>query len=307
MRLIEVEKGDGFFQALLFSFISAVSGMRLPDAARIVMYHQDFYGKSMTVWTQAAMRGESSWSVGERELFAALIAKWNSCAFCIQAHSAISSLVLDKALVEAALEDFRQAKLSSRLHSILVFLEKFTKTPDELTVVDIRAVLGEGITQVDLEDAMAVATLFNITVRLADTLNFAMLNEKDSSRGAKRMLAQGYVFGKSKMHGHPDHRALAEALRQRVLEGPGITDIVLRQTIADRATGAPSVGEAAYDDLAQQIGQAAYKVTDEQVNKAVQKTGNEKASFELIVAAAVGAGFYRWQKGLSVLKEAPSE
>jgi len=109
------------------------------------------------------------------------------------------------------------------------------------------------------------------------------------------------------MHCHPDHRALAEALRQRVLEGPGITDIVLRQTIADRATGAPSVGEAAYDDLAQQIGQAAYKVTDEQVNKAVQKTGNEKASFELIVAAAVGAGFYRWQKGLSVLKEAPSE
>jgi hypothetical protein len=50
----QVEKGDGFFHALLIRFISIVSGMRLPDAARIVMYHQDFYGKPMSAWTQAA-------------------------------------------------------------------------------------------------------------------------------------------------------------------------------------------------------------------------------------------------------------
>src|ERR1700733_6593764 len=110
MRLNEVEKGDGLFHILLFRFISMVSGMRLPDAARIVMYHQGFYGKPMTAWTQAAMRGESSWSVGERELFAAMTAKWNSCTFCVKAHSAIASLALDKTLVTAALEDFRQAK-----------------------------------------------------------------------------------------------------------------------------------------------------------------------------------------------------
>jgi uncharacterized peroxidase-related enzyme len=304
MRLQKVEKGDGFFNALLIRFISMVSGMRLPDAARIVMYHQDFYGKPMTTWTQAAMRGESSWSVGERELFAAMTAKWNSCAFCIQAHSAIASLVLDKTLVNAALEDFRQAKLPPKLHAILVFIEIFTKTPDELTAEHVRTLLHSGITEQELEDAMAVVTLFSITVRLADTLNFAILNDKDSSKGADRMLAQGYVFGKSKMHGHPDHRALAEVLRKQVLEGPGITDTVLRQAIARRATGGPAVGEAAYDDLALQIGKAAYKVTDEQVKKVIQKTGNEKAAFELIVAASVGAGFYRWQKGLGILKEA---
>ncbi len=303
MRLQNVEKGDGFFQALLFRFISMVSGMRLPDAARIVMYHQDFYGKPMTTWTQAAMRGDSNWSVGERELFAAMTAKWNSCTFCIQAHSAIASLVLDKTMVNAALEDFRQAKLSPRLHTILVFLEIFTNTPDELTVEHIRTLLRNGITQQEVEDAMAVVTLFSITVRLADTLNFAILNDKDSSKGADRMLAQGYVFGKSKMHGHPDHRTLAEVLRKRVLEGPGITDVILRQAIAKRAAGGPAMGEAANDSLVQQIGQAAYRVTDEQVKKVVEKTGSEKAAFELIVAAAVGAGFYRWQKGLSILKE----
>jgi uncharacterized peroxidase-related enzyme len=303
MRFQEVEKGDGLFHTLLFKFISMVSGMRLPDAARIVMYHQNFYGRPMTEWTHAAMRGASSWSVGERELFAAMTAKWNSCTFCIQAHSAIASLVLDKTLVEAAVDDFPNAKLPARSRSTISFLEKFTKTPDELTATDAAALLQNGIMADEVLDAMAVATLFGITVRLANTINFALLTGKDLSQAAARMLKQGYVFGKGQVKGHPDHRAMAEALQKRVLEEPGITDIALRQAIAKRATGRPAVGVAAYDELAQQIGQGGWRVTDEQVQKFIRQAGSEKAAFELIIAAAVGAGLYRWQKGLSVLEE----
>jgi hypothetical protein len=250
------------------------------------------------------MRGESNWSVGERELFAAMTAKWNSCTFCVKAHTAIASLALDKPMITAALDDFRQAKLPSRLETILVFLEIFAKTPDELKREDVLMLLRNGITPREIEDATAVVTLFSITVRLADALDFAIPEDSDFSRSAPRMLEKGYVFGKSKLQGHPDHRALAEALRKRVLEGPGITDIALRQAMAKRATSGLTIPEAAYDDLARQIGQAAYKVTDEQVKEVVEKTGDEKAAFELIVAAAVGAGLYRWQKGLDILKDA---
>jgi hypothetical protein len=77
MRPREIDRGDGVFNRLL-RFISLVSGMRLPDAA----YYKDFFGVPMGAWTQAAMRGPSTWSVGERELMAAMVAKWNSCAFC---------------------------------------------------------------------------------------------------------------------------------------------------------------------------------------------------------------------------------
>jgi len=304
MRLKKVERGDGVFRILLIRFVSIVSGMRLPDAARIVMYHRDFYGKPMTVWTQAAMRGESRWSVGERELFAAMTAKWNSCPFCINAHGAIASLVLNKTLVKESLDDFRQANLPSKLHIILDFLEILAKTPDELTNEQVVAVLRNGISTQELEDAIAVVALFSITVRCANTLNFAALSDEDESRAAKRMLTQGYVFGKDKMDGHPDHQALAEELRSRVLEGPGLTDISLRQAIAGRATGGSAVAESTYDSLAQQIGQSSYKITDEQIGKVVQKAGSEKATFELITAAAVGSGLYRWNKGLSLLQEA---
>ena len=118
------------------------------------------------------------------------------------------------------------------------------------------------------------------------------------------MLARGYTFGKGKTPAHPDHRSLAEVLRQRVLEGPGLTDPVLRQAMAKRAVGDPVSLGPPYEDLARQIGEAAYKVTDEQVTKMVEKTGSEKAAFELIIASAVGAGLYRWQRGLETLEEA---
>jgi hypothetical protein len=79
MRLPEIDRGDGFTNRLLIGFISIVSGMRLPDAARVAFYHKSFFGAPMGAWTQAAMRGPSPWSVGERELMAAMVAKWNSC------------------------------------------------------------------------------------------------------------------------------------------------------------------------------------------------------------------------------------
>lgn len=100
----------------------------------------------------------------------------------------------------------------------------------------------------------------------------------------------------------PDHHTLAEALRLRVLDGPGKTDRAIRQAAAERAAGGPAM-EAPYDDLARQIGEFAAGVTDEQVMSVVQAIGSEKAAFEVIVAAALGAGLLRWQRALKVLDE----
>jgi len=275
--------------------------MRLPDAARIVMYHKDFYGDPMGAWMHPAMRGESKWSVGERELMAAMAAKWNACAFCVGAHSAIASLVFDKAVVQAALTDYRQAPIPDKLKSVLDFLEKLERRPGEITPADTQEMTARGLSREEIMDAIAVLTLFSITVRCADTFNFALLNDKELEKSAKRMLAQGYAFGKTKTPPHPDHFACAEDLRRHVLEGPRVTYPGLRQRMAKRAAGGPVI-DAPYDQLAVQIGEAACKVTEDQVAKVVQQAGNEKAAFELIVVAAVGAGLYRWDSGLAALK-----
>jgi hypothetical protein len=100
-----------------------------------------------------------------------------------------------------------------------------------------------------------------------------------------------------------DHRALAASLQRRVLEGPGETDPAMRHAVAERAAGGPPV-DPRYDDLARQIGESASRVTDEQVASVLRTTANEKAAFEVIVAAALGAGLLRWRRGIKALEEA---
>jgi alkylhydroperoxidase family enzyme len=302
MRLPEVERGDRLVWRLLIRGISLASGMRLPDAARITLYHKHFFGDPMSRWTHMAMRGESDWTVGERELMAAMTAKWNASRFCVGAHGAIAARVLGRPLVHTALQDLQRAELPARLRATLGFLEVLTQTPETLTPEDARTVLREGVTPQALEDAIAVAALFDVIGRCADALDYEVPGDRDFDRAAKRLLAQGYAFGKDKHPAHPDHRALADALRRRVLEGPGETAAALRQQMAERAAGGPPLA-APYDDLARQIGQAAYKVTGEQLARVVEEAGSERAAFELIVASTLGAGLHRWRRGLNVLEE----
>lgn len=101
----------------------------------------------------------------------------------------------------------------------------------------------------------------------------------------------------------PDHHALAQALRNRVVDGRGVADHAIRKAAADRAAGGPAVA-APYDDLASRIGQCSHRVTDEQVKAVVQAAGSEKAAFEIIAAAAMGAGLMRWQLAIKALEEA---
>jgi hypothetical protein len=81
VRLRDVERGDGLKSKLLFGMIRVLSGYRAVDVIRTLVYHPSFFGKPHCDHTEAAMRGPSTWSVGERELFAAYVSRVNSCQF----------------------------------------------------------------------------------------------------------------------------------------------------------------------------------------------------------------------------------
>ena len=193
MRLPEIDRGDGFTNRLLIGFISIVSGMRLPDAARVAFYHKSFFGAPMGAWTQAAMRGPSPWSVGERELMAAMVAKWNSCAFCVGAHGAVAAKTMERPLVDAVLADFRSAPISESLKGALAFLEIMTLRPMELSAEHAKAALRSDVAAAALKDVMAVGTLFNIITRYADALDFAIPSAQDFDRAAAMLLKRGYA------------------------------------------------------------------------------------------------------------------
>jgi uncharacterized peroxidase-related enzyme len=193
MRLREIERGDGYAYRFFIKFISMVSRMRLPDAARVAFYHKEFFGVPMGAWTQAAMRGSSQWSVGERELMASMIAKWNSCAFCVGAHSAVAAKEIQKPPIDAVLADFRAAPISDRLMAALGFLEIMTLRPRDLTTEDAMVVLRAGVSPEALADAIAVGALFNIVARYANALDFAMPTSEEFERAADMLLKRGYA------------------------------------------------------------------------------------------------------------------
>jgi hypothetical protein len=100
-----------------------------------------------------------------------------------------------------------------------------------------------------------------------------------------------------------DHVQLAEALRRRLTEAPAETPAALRAGAAARAADGPALGPP-YDALAHQIGVASSRVSDAQVAAVRTAVGGDKAAFEIVMAAAIGAGLMRWDLGVAALKEA---
>jgi uncharacterized peroxidase-related enzyme len=192
MRLPEIDRGDSFTSRLLIGLISAMSRMRLPDAARVAFYHRDFFSGPISAWTQAAMRGPSSWTVGERELMAAMVAKWNSCPFCIGAHGAMAAHEMSRSVVDDALNGTGAAGLSPALAVTLGFLETLTLHPDDIGAADARAVLDAGVSRAALTDAIAVATLFNVVTRYANALDFAIPSPAEFDQAGRMLLKRGY-------------------------------------------------------------------------------------------------------------------
>ena len=81
MRVEKVSTGHGLFTKLLLKVMPWMTGFEVPDVVRTLTYRPEFFGKPMGKFFQAILRGESEWSVGERELFAAFTSVLNQCVF----------------------------------------------------------------------------------------------------------------------------------------------------------------------------------------------------------------------------------
>jgi alkylhydroperoxidase family enzyme len=93
---------------------------------------------------------------------------------------------------EAVERDWRTAPVDEPLRATLGFLEKLTLRPGELTRDDAADVLAAGVTRQALVDAIYVAALFNMIVRLADSLGWDVPSFEEFQARADRMLAGGY-------------------------------------------------------------------------------------------------------------------
>jgi hypothetical protein len=104
---------------------------------------------------------------------------------------------------------------------------------------------------------------------------------------------------------------LAASQRRAILDGQGETPASLRRAVAARAAalggGAAAGAEEIPEGLRQYVDDIAlhaWRITDEDV-AALQREWSEDAVFEVSVAASVGAGLARLERGLAILRGGP--
>ncbi len=191
MRLEILDSGHGFGTKALFALIRTVSRQPVLDVVKLVQYRADFYGKPMGAITQDAMRGPSAWSVGDRELMAAYVAKTNECEFCIKAHTAVAQAAYrrDGKTVPDLSSNLDTAPVDEPLRSTLVMLGKLTRE-HVVDAEDMRAVLAAGASRQQIVDALAICFSFNVIGRLADAFGFSVPGPKAFDAGAKYLLSR---------------------------------------------------------------------------------------------------------------------
>jgi AhpD family alkylhydroperoxidase len=192
MRLRVLDSGHGFGTKALFALIRTVSRQPVLDVIKLVKYRPEFYGDPMSAVTQEAMRGPSTWSMGDRELMAAYVAKTSQCEFCTKAHSATAQQAYrDREKVSAILSDPDIASIEEPLRATLLMLGKLTRE-HSVHADDMRVVLAAGASRQQIEDALAVCFSFNVIGRLANAFGFSVPGPKAFEAGAKYLLARGY-------------------------------------------------------------------------------------------------------------------
>jgi uncharacterized peroxidase-related enzyme len=115
------------------------------------------------------LRGDSEWSVAERELMAAFVSGLNACQFCHGSHRMIAELHgIDAGILEGLMDDPEHSRVGARLTSVLAYLRKLTLTPARMTDADAQAVFDQGVSEQALFDAIAICALFNFMNRIVE-------------------------------------------------------------------------------------------------------------------------------------------
>ena len=81
MRLRCTDSGHGPAEAAMLEAMRRESGREPVDVVKTLYYRPELFGDPFSDALDLAMRGESDWTPGDRELFAAFVSSLNQCPF----------------------------------------------------------------------------------------------------------------------------------------------------------------------------------------------------------------------------------
>ena len=118
------------------------------------------------------MLGDSGLTKLEREMIAVTVSSENKCYYCLTAHgAAVRELSGDPILGEALVMNYRVAKISDKQRAMLDFAVQMTKASATIEETDRQALRDNGWTDRDIWDIANTAAFYNMTNRVASSLD----------------------------------------------------------------------------------------------------------------------------------------
>lgn len=96
-------------------------------------------------------------------------------------------------MVDAVLEDFRTAPISSQEKVLFTFLEKMNRQSNELRKEDVQEVVAAGWTEEAIYDAITVCALFNFYNKWVDAAGVSDMPAAAYTASGERLAAFGYL------------------------------------------------------------------------------------------------------------------
>jgi alkylhydroperoxidase family enzyme len=195
------------------------------------------------------------------------------------------------------------------VRATLALLEKITLSPSEIGPVDLDATYRAGVSPAALLDAAYVCVGFNVVTRIANALGFKVPSEELFLRAARLLRLFGYRrlsgfwnlrSGNVEMcaNAHIDRYAhKMERLRYAVVAGPGSLAPDIRQAISEGAFSSSPLGA-----FARKVADHAFTVSDDDIRELHLARYSDDQIFEAAVSAALGAGLYRLERVLAILR-----
>ena len=114
----------------------------------------------------------------EREMVAVVVSNINRCVYCAVSHGAALRSLLQADGQNPDLEgtlavNYRHAPLPERLHAMLDFAEKLTRTPEAMREGDLAPLRQHGLSDAQILELTQVIGMFNMTNRISSALGFA--------------------------------------------------------------------------------------------------------------------------------------
>jgi len=143
---------------------------------------------------QALLRGDSPFTVKERELMAAYVSGINACQYCYGAHASVAKLFgVPEDVIADLIQDENKANVEEKLKPVFAFLRKLTLTPTRMTQADADAVYAAGWDERALYDAVQVCCLYNFMNRFVEGLGLTIVPEQFDMEG--QMIKDGGYDG----------------------------------------------------------------------------------------------------------------